>query len=445
VSASPPAISRGRLTAAALLSLASFAASINLVFAALVRMGDEFGVRPEILASISSIYFVAFFLVASASGFFSDRFGAKPPLLFGSLMTVAGGLIFASAHDVATLVIGAIVMGMGGGATEGMCTALLARIFPGRERFVVGVSQAGYCFGAIAGPYVMGIFLPLGVSWRLFFLPVAAMALANFGLFVGSRFPENQDAGTGRHGEGERGRRGDGETRRRGEAERVAVLAVSESDASSGTAGGAPAEPPLLRRPGVLRWCVVVFLYVTAETGLVSFVNIYLSQYRGAPERAAIQAISWFWAVMLVGRLLCSILPPAFADRRLIVGAMTGGAAAVLLAIPMPAWPGALGALLLASFLMAGTWPTIVAKAARDNPDRASTVVGITVAAGSLGCIIAPPVMGYLFVVAPPALAMAAPAIPLLAGSALAAWSSPRKAAHARGPRVTGAGEEPAF
>jgi MFS family permease len=423
VSASSPAISRGRLTAAAVLSLASFAASINLVFAALVRMGDEFGVRPELLASISSIYFAAFFLVASASGFFSDRFGAKPPLLFGNLMTVAGGLIFASAHNVPTLVIGAIVMGMGGGATEGMCTALLARIFPGRERFVVGVSQAGYCFGAIVGPYVMGIFLPLGVSWRLFFIPVAVMALVNFGLFVGSRFPERQDA--------ERGRHGDAGTRRLGERETEGVLAVSQDEGSVGAARTAPAQPPILRRPGVLRWCVVVFLYVTAETGLVSFVNIYLSQYRGAPERAAIQAISWFWAVMLVGRLLCSILPPEFADRRLIVGAMIGGAAAVLLTIPMPAWPGALGALLLASFLMAGTWPTIVAKAARDNSDRASTVVGITVAAGSLGCIVAPPVMGYLFVVAPPALAMAAPAIPLLLGSALAAVPGRRRGTEA--------------
>jgi hypothetical protein len=41
------AVSRRRLTVAALLSLASFAASINLVFAGLVRMGDEFGVRPR--------------------------------------------------------------------------------------------------------------------------------------------------------------------------------------------------------------------------------------------------------------------------------------------------------------------------------------------------------------------------------------------------------------
>jgi len=422
LSVASPTVSRARLTTAALLSLASFAASINLVFAALVRMGGEFGVRPEILASISSIYFVAFFIVSSASGFVSDRFGAKVALLFGNGMTLIGGLIFASAHDPSTLVIGAIAMGMGGGATEGMCTALLARIFPGRERFVVGVSQAGYCFGAIVGPYVMGIFLPLGVSWRVFFIPVAALALVNFVLFVGSRFPPNEHE--------KREREGDAETRRGGDAERVTTEVVTTFSTTNDTTSERRRKPGVLRRPGVLRWCVVVFLYVLAETALVSFVNIYLFQYLGAPERAAIQAISWFWAVMLVGRLLCSILPPALADRKLIVGAMLAGAAAITLTIPMPGWPHVLGALLLASFLMAGTWPTIVAKAARDNAERASTVVGITVAAGSLGCIVAPPVMGLLFGAVPPSLAMAAPAIPLLAGSALAALSgAPRRRA----------------
>jgi fucose permease len=392
------AVSRRRLTAAALLSLASFAASINLVFAALVRMGDEFGVRPELLASITSLYFVAFFIVSSASGFVSDRVGIRAPLLFGNLMTMLGGLIFASAHGAAPLVLGAMVMGMGGGATEGMCTALLARIFPGRERFVVGVSQAGYCFGAIIGPLVMGILLPLGVSWRLFFIPVAALALSNLVLFATSRYPPNEHE------------------------QRAASPVVA-----AGPAPSAPDTFSVLRRPGVLRWCAIIFLYVLAETALVSFVNLYLFEYRAAPERVAIQAIAWFWAIMLVGRLLCSILPPTLADRKLIAGAMLSGATAILLTIPSPGWSGALGAILAASFLMAGTWPTIMATTARANAGRASAVVGITVAAGSLGCILAPPIMGLLFDLIPPALAMAAPAVPLLAGGMLAA--APRRQA----------------
>ena len=396
------AVSRRRLTAAALLSLASFAASINLVFAALVRMGDEFGVRPELLASITSLYFVAFFIVSSASGFVSDRGGIRAPLLFGNLMTMCGGLIFASAHGAAPLVIGAMVMGMGGGATEGMCTALLARIFPGRERFVVGVSQAGYCFGAIIGPLVMGILLPLGVSWRLFFIPVAALALANFVLFATSRYPPNEHA-----------------------------QRAAGPEAAAGPTSNAPEAVSLLRGPGVLRWCVIIFLYVLAETALVSFVNLYLFEYRAAPERVAIQAIAWFWAIMLVGRLLCSILPATLADRKLIAGAMLSGATAILLTIPMPGWPGALAAILAASFLMAGTWPTIMATTARANAGRASAVVGITVAAGSVGCILAPPIMGLLFDLIPPALAMAAPAVPLLAGGMLAAAAPRRQAGHA--------------
>jgi fucose permease len=175
----------------------------------------------------------------------------------------------------------------------------------------------------------------------------------------------------------------------------------------------------------VLRWCVIIFLYVLAETALVSFVNLYLFRYRAAPERVAIQAIAWFWAIMLVGRLLCSILPATLADRKLIAGAMLSGATAILLTIPLPGWPGALGAILVASFLMAGTWPTIVATTARENARRASAVVGITVAAGAIGCILAPPIMGLLFDLVPPALAMAAPAIPLLAGGMLAA-AAPR-------------------
>ena len=91
---------------------------------------------------------------------------------------------------------------------------------------------------------------------------------------------------------------------------------------------------------------------------------------------------------MLVGRLLCSILPATLADRKLIAGAMLSGATAILLTIPLPGWPGALGAILTASFLMAGTWPTIVATTARGNAGRTSAVVGITVAAGSVGCIL---------------------------------------------------------
>ena len=58
--------------------------------------------------------------------------------------------------------------------------------------------------------------------------------------------------------------------------------------------------------------------------------------------------MAWLWAVMLVGRLLCSVLPATLADRKLIAGAMLAAAGAILLTIH-GGWAGSLVAILAAS------------------------------------------------------------------------------------------------
>ena len=70
---------------------------------------------------------------------------------------------------------------------------------------------------------------------------------------------------------------------------------------------------------------------------------------------------------------------------------------------------------------------------------KLEAAVGITVAAGAVGCIVAPPVMGLLFELIPPVLAMAAPAVPLLTGGMLAAVAAPSIVAKWRSVRYTSA------
>ena len=368
--------SRRRLISAALLSLISFAASISLLFAALVRMGKEFDVRPEILASISSIYFAGFFVVSLLAGYLSDRDGIKNVLIAGCSFILLGGLAFVFSYTATFLLAGALAMGMGGGVIEGMCSALLARLFPDRERFTVNLSQAGYCLGAIAGPFLMGILIPRGVNWRTFFLPIALLGLVNVALFLTSRFPARPQ----------------------------------EEPVSLKVAMGT------LRQWSVIQLCIVTFLYVLAETGVAGFLNIYLFEFSGAPESISIQSISYFWGVMLLGRMLCSVLPKELGDRKLIFVTMTLGAVSIAFSLFVKGWGSSLACFLMAGFLMSGSWPTTIALTAAGHRHRASTVVGVTVAVGSLGCIVGPPIMGFLFQVANPALVMCLPAIPLLGG-----------------------------
>ena len=371
---------RGRLTLAAFLSLISFAASINLFFAAIVRIGNEMNVRPELLASVSSAYFAAFFCVSILAGYLADRYDTRTVLMAGCVALLAGALLIGFSSRPAALIPAVVAMGLGGGILEGMSSALLVQLYPDQERHAVNLSQAAYCLGAIVGPLLMGFLLPRGVDWRVFFLGVVVLAAANLALYAISRFEAmGQDQG------------------------------FSPREAATA-----------LRQWSVAQLCLVLFLYVLAESALVGFLNIYLFQFSSAPEPIAIQSIAFFWAAMLVGRLLCGLLPGRWSDRGLIFLTMALGAAAVALSLLAGDWRYALLCFVAAAFLMGGAWPTTVALTGARHRRRASTVVGVTVAIGALGCVVAPPVMGALFQFADPGLVMALPAIPLLLGGLLA-------------------------
>jgi MFS family permease len=371
---------RSRLTLAAFLSLISFAASINLFFAAIVRIATEVGAQPELLASVSSAYFAAFVVVSILAGYWADRVGTRLVLMAGCLILVAGALLLGTGAHPLALLPAVVAMGTGGGILEGMSSALLVQLYPDRERQAVNLSQAAYCCGAIVGPLLMGILLPRGVDWRIFYLGVAILAAANLALYATSHF----EAGGQRPGF-------------------TTTQAVG-----------------VLRRWSVAQLCLVVFLYVLAESALVGFLNIYLYQYRSAPEAVAIQSIAYFWAAMLVGRLLCGLLPDRWSDRGLVFLTMTLGAAAVAASLLTGDWRYALVCFVAAGFLMGGAWPTAVALTGARHRRHASTVVGVTVALGALGCIAAPPLMGVLFQTTNAGLVMALPAIPLFLGGLLA-------------------------
>jgi len=352
-------------------------------------MGAEFGVQPEILAAVSSVYFTCFFLVSLVAGYLSDRFGARPVLLAGCTVTAIGGVILTRAGGPMSVVAGCVALGMGGGVIEGMCSALLTRLYPGHERFALNLSQAGYCFGAVAGPFLLAWLVPLGVNWRTCFLLVVLGALANFILFWTSTFPP-----------------------------------VPHSGAASALVGRRNLAN--LRRWPAVQLYIAIFLYVFAESGLSGFLTIYLYEYRAAPEAGAIGALAFFWGVMLVGRLVAGSLPPWLPNQVAICVMMVLGGAAVTLSAGMATWVAVLAAFLVASFFMAGAWPTIVALAATRHPTNASTVVGVTVAAGALGCIFSPLLMGRLYGVIGPASAMAWLGLPLIAGGLLVIARRPR-------------------
>ena len=348
---------RGLAALAGLLGLILYAVSANIVFAALVRMSRDFQVAAERLAVVSAIQFTGFFLACLTGGVLADLWGKRIVLQAGAGLVLTGAAIWAAAGTPVVAAAAGLIMGLGGGILEGMGSALLADLFPTRRRFVLNMSQVAYGVGAAGAPVIMGRLLPLGVSWRWFFGGTAVFAALLLGLFAVAGLP---------------------------------------AQTASGPERAAPDRCwwRVLTRTGLLLPCLIIFLYVFAEMGTVTFLAFYLQEIRAAPEQWAIFGISGFWLSMIFGRVLCAFVPERIPHEIVIAALLVGAAVMLLLQTGVQSWRLSFVLFALTGLAFAGAWPLIVAMVADRFPNASGTAVGAAVACGSLGCIAAPPILG---------------------------------------------------
>lgn len=343
-------------TNAVLAAMVLFACTSNVVFASLMRVSETFGVSPERFAAVASVQFSGFFLACLMGGVLSDRLGKKTVLLVGCALTALGGAGWALAPSIPVIYLGAVVLGMGGGILEATGSAILTDLHPNHSKFAMNISQAAYCVGAIGTPVVMGWLLPLGVSWRWFFAATGLSALL-LGLVSCAFTLPPSSQGSEQHGNWSRTRN---------------VL------------------------PSVAIPSLCIFLYVFCEMGIATFLNIYLRNTLQAPENMAIYGLGAFWTAVIIGRVICAFIPQRQAYELVIAPLLFCASLCVLAQIFISSWQISFALFFVLGLAFAGTWPLIVSMAASRNLANSGTAAGITIAFGSLGCILNPLVLGPL-------------------------------------------------
>lgn len=365
--------------AAALFALMVFAVSMNTLPVTQLRIAGVFHIPVEAVIRNASIQFIGFMLATVFLGVLSDHIGKRLIFAAGAVLMAIGAAVCAAAPNAMTLTVGCLLMGMGGGVMEGLSCALLSDLFPERRNFLLNISQIFYCFGAICWPLLIAAWLPSGAcSWRVFFWAIAGMGLALLVLFLLSKMP------------------------RPAPHERI--------DAKKFRA--------IVFQRAFFLPCAMLFLYVLAENAVLVEVTPYLFKELGAPETRAIQAVALFWAAMTLGRFGCAVVPDKRGPDVILILSLLS---AITLALQLATgdWRVSMLLFTLTGLTYAGLWPMIVTLAAAENPRYSGTAVGITAAAGSMGCVVAPPLMGLLFEMAAkhaisPRWVMAGLALPLV-------------------------------
>ena len=351
--------SKKLLAGASLCAVALFGVSANLVFGSIVRVAKEFNIQPELFAMVASVQFAGFVVSSIIGGILSDKFGRKIVIQTACILLSLGAFIWGISNNITTCYLGSIFLGLGGGILESISCVILMELFPGRKKLVLNVSQVCYCLGAVGSLFTLGWLMPNGVSWRIFFFIMSVLSLILYLLFFVSRFPVPN------------------------------ALAEQQSNKEK-------IKLPLIKWSFIAP-CIAIFCYVFAEAGSATFINIFLQKHYHAPERWAIYAIAAFWFFMILGRILCALIPEKTSPK--IIISLLSFSAAILFIVQffLSSWIVSFIFFALLGFSFAGIWPLIINLTAVLNPRSAGTVVGITVAVGAAGCIVAPAVLGYLF------------------------------------------------
>ena len=109
-----------------------------------------------------SAFSVAQLAVAPLWGRFSDRYGRRPAILAGLLLTACAYVIFAFAGSLSVLLLSRLVQGLGGG-TIGVVQAYVADASPPEQRTKsLGWLSAVTSLGAVAGPAFGSVMISIG-------------------------------------------------------------------------------------------------------------------------------------------------------------------------------------------------------------------------------------------------------------------------------------------
>ena len=135
---------------------------LTMIVPILPYYATDFGASASTVGVLISAFSLAQLVVAPVWGRFSDRYGRRPAILAGLLITAVAYVVFGLAGSVLVLLLSRIVQGLGGG-TIGVVQAYVADASAPEQRTKsLGWLSAVTSLGAVAGPAFGSAMIDLG-------------------------------------------------------------------------------------------------------------------------------------------------------------------------------------------------------------------------------------------------------------------------------------------
>jgi MFS transporter, DHA2 family, metal-tetracycline-proton antiporter len=173
---------KGRASAQLFLPVVASAVFVAVLTGTMINvliplMRAEFDASAAQVGWIVTGYSLAYAIGVPLYGRISDFFGVRRVFSVGLLGFVAGGLICALAPNLAVLVLGRVLQGIGGAAVPALALVAVAKVLPpGKRGGALGLVAASVGVGAAVGPIAGGAVGQLA-GWRVLFVGSLVLTL----------------------------------------------------------------------------------------------------------------------------------------------------------------------------------------------------------------------------------------------------------------------------
>lgn len=178
--------SRRAILTVAISAIALETALLGMVAPLLPEIERRTGAGDEALGLALAAYAIPILFISIPVGYLADRLGRRPLLLGGLILTALGSILIATSGDLAPLLTGRAVQGVGSTLSWVAALALVSDLArPGRKGEAIGFALAANSLGAIGGPALGGI-AGGAISFEAPFIlvSVAALSMCAAGYFI---------------------------------------------------------------------------------------------------------------------------------------------------------------------------------------------------------------------------------------------------------------------
>jgi fucose permease len=344
------------LTVASFLAFFVFGFTDNLKGPTLPAMMAELRLSYTAGGNIFFGEYLGFLIATLFVGVLSDRFGLKVVMLLASGLLVLGAGGYSSFATPTLLSLSIFILGFGLGGFELASNALIVSVHHERKGLFLNLMSVFHGLGSMVAPLVASWLLIHGVIWRTIYRWDIVLAIGLLVYLLALRFPQKDQQ----------------------EHEAIDFKQL----------------PRIAFRRSLAGFYFAIALYVAAEIGIGSWMVTFLQRDHGLSVAASNQALTFFFAMIMLGRFIGGFFVQRIGYLRSILIASIAGMTCIGLGLFGPA---SLSFFLpLTGLFFSIIFPTITAAVADTHTQNTNSILGMLFTSAGIGGMLGPWLIGFV-------------------------------------------------